>query len=139
MRHVDGQTPIHMAAQSDRNHLCVTALTTAGADANTKDAVGETPIYIAAKHGYDFGVDALLKAAVSLDASFESTFEDLMGCVHSSRLLDGASVLIAACISNSTNVIKEIVDQRPDLEIQRKSGTWMTAFISLFLYSSQIK
>ena len=73
----NGETPLHWAAESNKNPAVITALLAAGADIEARGARGRTPLHLAAGGSWFFspnpaGITALLAAGADIEARDEN-------------------------------------------------------------------
>ena len=91
----DGTTLLHSAAEQNICYM-VEELLNRGADPNVKNDAGETPLYIACRHGHGEVASKLLSVGAQL---------------HSSTTPTENTPLHAACMSGNVSIVQQLIDK----------------------------
>jgi ankyrin repeat protein len=100
MTNAKGQTPCHIAAETENAAALNLLLNTGVADLSLVDGEGDTVLLTAAKNGAEDVVNACIDAGVGLDASRDG---------------DGKTSVYEACYYGHSEVVRLLVDAGADL------------------------
>ena len=116
-----GRTPLHLVAEADRDYdgrrkwagaagrAAATALLAAGADANARDTLGETPLHKAVRQEDD-------------SASFMVTLLIEAGADANARTNDGLTLLHLAASLDRASVISALLEAGAELDARTSDG-----------------
>ncbi|CAE7896534.1 unnamed protein product, partial [Symbiodinium microadriaticum] len=137
-----GQSPLQLAAKAGHAHL-VEALAAAGADPNLGNSCDGTPLYIAAYHDNEEVVDVLLRCRADINLAFHHCPPPLFGAAHTGNMKlvqkllaqranvneranwDQSTAILQTSLFGYTEVVKELVAARADVNVRRTDTTIM--------------